>query len=77
MFEATEEAPVDPLDTEWEALKVHVIDREVVLLGPRVAIALTADAAAETARRLAAAAKQAATAAPDPPHASQTFSRDA
>jgi hypothetical protein len=52
--------PLNSLDTEVEALKVQVLDREVVLLGPRVAVALSADAAAETARRLAAAAKLAA-----------------
>jgi hypothetical protein len=51
---------LNSLDTEVEALKVQVIDREVVLLGPRVAVALSADAAAETARRLAAAAELAA-----------------
>jgi hypothetical protein len=51
---------LNSLDTEVEALKVQVLDREVVLLGPRVAVALSADAAAETARRLAAAAKLAA-----------------
>lgn len=44
------------LDTEHEALEVQVLGREVVLLGPRVAIALSAAAAAETARRLANAA---------------------
>lgn len=51
--------PVNPLDADLEALKVHVMNSEVVLLGPRVAVALSADAAAETARRLAAAAAQA------------------
>lgn len=50
--------PVNPLDADLEALKVHVMNSEVVLLGPRVAVALSADAAAETARRLAAAAAQ-------------------
>jgi hypothetical protein len=54
---------VDPLDTELEPLKVQVMDGEVVLLGARAAIALSAEAAAETARRLAAAAEQAATTA--------------
>jgi hypothetical protein len=51
---------LNSLDTEVEALNVQVMDHEVVLLGPRVAVALSADAAAETARRLAAAAKLAA-----------------
>lgn len=48
------------LDTELEALKVQVLEGEVVLLGTRVAIALSAAAAAETARRLADAALVAA-----------------
>jgi hypothetical protein len=50
---------VGQLDTEHEALEVQVLGREVVLLGPRVAIALSAAAAAETARRLASAASSA------------------
>lgn len=78
---------MDPLDTESEALEVQVTG-EVVLLGPGVAIALSADAAAETARRLAAAAAEQAAAGgvvepaiepldSDNPHASQASSRDA
>ncbi len=55
-----QESKVDPLDTQLEALDVQVVGGEVVLLGPRVAVALTAAAAAETARRLAAAATEAA-----------------
>ena len=47
------------LDTDHQALDVQVLGREVVLLGPRVAIALSAAAAAETARRLAEAASEA------------------
>jgi hypothetical protein len=63
---------VNQLDTELEALKVQVLDREVVLLGPRMAIALSATAAAETARRLAAAAAlaQSAESSPQASHAS-------
>ena len=68
---------MDPLATEWKALTVQVMDKEVVLLGPRVAIALTAAAAAETARRLADAAAEAAASGSLPhPHASQTLSRE-
>ena len=68
---------MDPLATEWEALTVQVMQKEVVLLGPRVAVALTAAAAAETARRLAdAAAEAAACEGSLPPHASQTLSRE-
>jgi hypothetical protein len=69
------EMNVSSLDTEANALQVQVIEQEVVLLGPRVAIALTADAAAETARRLLEAAALAAT--PMPVQASQASSRDA
>jgi hypothetical protein len=50
---------VGQLDTDHQALDVQVLGREVVLLGPRVAIALSAAAAAETARRLAEAATEA------------------
>jgi hypothetical protein len=69
---------LDPLATEWKALTVQVMDKEVVLLGPRVAIALTAAAAAETARRLADAAAEAEAAACglSLPQASQTLSRE-
>jgi hypothetical protein len=67
--------PRDPLATQWQALRVEVLEKEVVLLGPRVAVALTAEAAAETARRLAEAAVQAATSR-ESAQASQTFSRD-
>lgn len=52
------------LDTELEALEVRVLGGEVVLLGSRIAIALSASAAAETARRLAAAASLAMAAEP-------------
>ena len=47
------------LDTENEPLNVLVQGREVVLVGRRVAVALSATAAAETARRLAEAAAEA------------------
>jgi hypothetical protein len=57
---ATRRVPLTSLDTEVKALNVQVMDHEVVLLGSRVAVALSADAAAETARRLAAAAELAA-----------------
>ena len=66
---------MDNLDTEQQALDVKVLEREVVLLGPRVAVALSAAAAAETARRLAAAADMASRAEAGN-HASQTLSRD-
>ena len=64
------------LDTESEALIVQVLDRDVVLLGPRVAIALSAAAAAETARRLADAALIAANAEQQSAQPLQTFSPD-
>jgi len=67
---------MDPLETELEALNVQVVEREVVLLGPRVAVALSAAAAAETARRLAEAAAIAAVGEASDAQASQTFSRD-
>jgi hypothetical protein len=63
---------VNELDTELQALDVQVMDSEVVILGPRVAVALSAEAAAETARRLAIAAAMAAKANPAPTQASQT-----
>jgi hypothetical protein len=66
---------VNQLDTELEALEVQVLDREVVILGPRVAIALSAAAAAETARRLAEAAAIAQSGEPSP-QASHTLSRE-
>jgi hypothetical protein len=66
---------VDHLDTELHALEVQVLAREVVLLGPRVAVALSAEAAAETARRLAEAADLAGRAEVQS-QASQTLSRD-
>ncbi|PSC05945.1 hypothetical protein SLNSH_06095 [Alsobacter soli] len=47
------------LDTDRTPLNVEIYNGEVVVTGPRVAVALTADAAAETARRLAAAASEA------------------
>ena len=67
---------VDPLETEMEALNVQVLECEVVLLGPRVAVALSAAAAAETAKRLADAAAIASRAEPSVPQASHAFSRD-
>jgi hypothetical protein len=75
---------VGQLDTETEALEVQVLGREVVLLGRRVSIALSVDAAAETARRLAEAVAIAQTNEQLPPRAgpalslqaSQTLSRD-
>jgi hypothetical protein len=67
---------VSQLDTELQALDVRVIEREVVLLGPHVAVALSAAAAAETARRLADAAAIAAAAETTGSQASQTLSRD-
>lgn len=43
-----------------EAMKVQAIDGEVVVLGPNsVGVAMTPDAAEESARRLAAAAREA------------------
>ena len=68
---------VNSLETELQALDVQVLEHEVVLLGPRVAIALSAEAAAETARRLAEAAVIAAAAARRESQPSHTFSRDA
>ena len=51
----------DLADTYDEPFDVDVLDGEVVILGPGSAgIALTAAAAAESARRLAAAARNAA-----------------
>jgi len=47
------------LDTEKHPLDVQVVAGEVVMTGPRVAIALTPEAATETARRLAAAGSRA------------------
>ena len=68
---------VNSLETELQALDVQVLEHEVVLLGPRVAIALSAEAAAETARRLAEAAVIAAAAEGRESQPSHTFSRDA
>lgn len=74
------------LDTEHAPLEVQILGREVVLLGRRFAIALSAAAAAETARRLAEAATMATSAdvvpiqgrelPPTTSQASQTLSRD-
>ena len=69
--------PLDLLDTDLQALNVQVMEREVVLLGPRVAVALSAAAAAETAKRLAVAAAVAAQAESNGSQASQAFSPDA
>jgi len=44
------------LNAEEQPLKVDVLNGEVVMTGPRVAIALRPNAAIETARRLVAAA---------------------
>lgn len=44
------------LNAEHRPLSVDVLNGEVVMTGPRVAIALHPDAAIETARRLTAAA---------------------
>lgn len=66
---------MNSLETEVEALDVQVLEHEVVLLGPRVAVALSAEAAAETAKRLAEAAAIAMQ--PGECQPSQTFSRDA
>lgn len=44
------------LGAEEQPLKVDVLNGEVVMTGPRVAIALNPSAATETARRLVAAA---------------------
>lgn len=44
------------LNAEEQPLKVDVLNGEVVMTGPRVAIALQPGAATETARRLVAAA---------------------
>ena len=49
------------LDALHEPPQIEVLNGEVVLIGPRVALTLTADAAAETARLLAAAAAEAQT----------------
>ena len=68
---------MNTLETEVEALDVQVLEHEVVLLGPRVAVALSAEAAAETAKRLAEAAAIAGATQPAESQASQTFSRDA
>ena len=62
------------LDTEKEPLNVLVQGREVVLLGRRVAVALSAEAAAETARRLTAAAEAATDPKVVPLQASHAFS---
>lgn len=62
------------LDTENEPLSVLVQGHEVVLLGRRVAVALSAQAAAETARRLAEAAEAAADPKVIPIQASHAFS---
>ena len=50
------------LNAEEQPLKVDVLNGEVVMTGPRVAIALRPSAATETARRLVAAAELAASA---------------
>ena len=45
-------------DAEAQPLHVEVVNGEVVMTGPRVAVALDIGAAAETARRLMAAAQE-------------------
>lgn len=47
------------LNAEEQPLSVQALNGEVVMTGPRVAIALGPEAATETARRLAAAADMA------------------
>jgi hypothetical protein len=47
------------LDAEEQPLDVEVVNGEVVMTGPRVAVALGQRAATETARRLMAAAQEA------------------
>ena len=61
---------MNALDAERHALDVEVLNDEVVLLGPRVAVPFSAEAAAETARRLAEAAARRGPS--DALHASQT-----
>lgn len=58
------------LTADNNALLIDTQDGEIVMTGPRVAVALTPAAAAETARRLAAAATQVGSA--DAVQASQT-----
>lgn len=60
------------LDAQQEALDVEAHSGEVVITGPRVAVALTPAAAAETARLLAQAADFATRNPDGPAHASQT-----
>ncbi len=55
------------LNAEEQPLSVDVLDGEVVMTGPRVAIALQPSAAIETARRLVAAANLAIEQAPTIP----------
>lgn len=55
-----------PGDAEAQPLDVEVVNGEVVMTGPRVAVALDSDAATETARRLMAAAQEADGAGPLP-----------
>lgn len=62
------------LDTEIEPLNVLVQGSEVVLIGRRTAVALSAAAAAETARRLAEAAETAAASTVVQLEASHAFS---
>lgn len=53
------------LNAEEQPLSVAVLNGEVVMTGPRVAIAMEPKAAIETARRLAAAADEATQQASD------------
>jgi hypothetical protein len=48
-----------PLEADEQPLSVQAVNGEVVMTGPRVAIALQPPAAEETARRLSAAAESA------------------
>jgi hypothetical protein len=54
-------------DASSEPLTIDTADGQVVVTGPRVAVALTPQAAAETAKRLGKAAEEASKMAVDPP----------
>lgn len=54
------------LEADEQPLTVQALNGEVVMTGPRVAIALKPSAAVETARRLTAAAEAAAQQSRDP-----------
>ncbi|MFC3077697.1 hypothetical protein ACFODL_06310 [Phenylobacterium terrae] len=65
-----------PLQADHAPLQVEAMDGEVVITGPRVAVALTAAAAAETARRIAEAAATAGAFPVQPLAASQGSASD-